>query len=255
MPRRRAKRTKAERGEAGEGEEQEAEAEESLHLGLTRRAYRQTGGSERLGDLLRAAREFRPPPEVVNAATFKEMVLWAEEFDKFLGWKSATWRGQNGYVHDFLRRKLVLGQLSASSSRADVDWSEVPMDILMRMSPDQGGHLTSVPAKWSAAQLSRYCTERDDWGVFVSMFACLWGAVTKAKAYKGHRDAMIALASSDQFRAAAQDHIQKYGVVAHVLMLVKQFGPVNTWPVSGESPGVGTGPPSPCLVAGPRSTG
>ena len=71
------------------------------------------------------------------------------------------------------------------------------------------------------------------------MFACLWGAVTKAKAYQGQRDALTMLAASDQFRRAAQDHIQKHGVAAHVLMLVKQFGPVNTWPVSGESPGVG----------------
>ena len=87
--------------------------------------------------------------------------------------------------------------------------------------------------------MSRYSTERDDWGVFVSMFACLWGAVTKAKAYQGQRGALTMLAASDQFRRAAQDHIQKHGVAAHVLMLVKQFGPVNTWPVSGESPGVG----------------
>ena len=50
---------------------------------------------------------------------------------------------------------------------------------------------------------------------------------------------MIALAASDEFRDAALDHIQRYGAAAHVLMLVKQFGPVNTWPVSGESPGVG----------------
>ena len=132
----------------------------------------------------------------------------------------------------------MLGQLSASAPRG-VDWSQVPMDMLVRMSPDQGGHLSSFPAGWSAAQVSRYSTERDDWGVFVSMFACLWGAVTKAKAYQGQRDALTMLAASDQFRRAAQDHIQKHGVAAHVLMLVKQFGPVNTWPVSGESPGVG----------------
>ena len=38
------------------------------------------------------------------------------------------------------------------------------MDMLVRMSPDQGGHLSSFPASWSAAQVSRYSTERDDWG-------------------------------------------------------------------------------------------
>ena len=60
-------------------------------------------------------------------------------------------------------------------------------------------------------------------------------AVVKAKAYQGHRDALIALVASDEFRDAAQDHIQRYGAAAHVLMLVKQFGPVDTWPRHGDS--------------------
>ena len=48
-------------------------------------------------------------------------------------------------------------------------------------------------------------------------------AVVKAKAYQGHRDMLIALAASDEFRDAAQDHIQRYGAAAHVLKLVQQF--------------------------------
>ena len=80
----------------------------------------------------------------------------------------------------------------------------------------------------------------------MSMFACLWGAVVKAKAYQGHRDALIALVASDEFRDAAQDHIQRYGAAAHVLILVKQFclshvplGPSGTWLRHGDSPGSG----------------
>ena len=52
----------------------------------------------------------------------------------------------------------------------------------------------------------------------------------KAKAYQEHRDALIALVASDEFRVAAQDHIQQYGTAAHVRILVKQFGAVRTWP-------------------------
>ena len=136
----------------------------------------------------------------------------------------------------------MIGQLSSfssSSHHTNLQWSEVLVDSLKQMSPDVCEYLARAPAKWSARDLSRFCTDRDDWGVLVSMFACLWGAVTKAKAYQGQRDALTRLAASDQFRCAAQYHIQKHGVAAHVLMLVKQFGPVNTWPVSGERPGVG----------------
>ena len=117
----------------------------------------------------------------------------------------------------------MLGQLSSCSGRTNVQWSEVSVDCLKQVSPDVCGYLSRVPAKWNAADLSRFCTDRDDWGILVSMWACLWGAVVKAKAYQGHRDVLIALVASDEFRDAAQDHIQRYGAAAHVLMLVRQF--------------------------------
>ena len=60
---------------------------------------------------------------------------------------------------------------------------------------------------------------------------CGGGAVVKAKAYREHRDALIALVASDEFRDAAQDPIKRYGAAAHVLILVKQFGAVRTWRV------------------------
>ena len=63
--------------------------------------------------------------------------------------------------------------------------------------------------------------------------------MVKAKAYQGHRDALIAVAASDEFRKAAQDHKERYGTAAHVLMLVKQFGPSGTWPRPVDSTGSG----------------
>ena len=137
----------------------------------------------------------------------------------------------------------MVGQLlSWSSGRTNVQWSDVSVDCMKQMSPDVCDYLSRVPAKWSAADLSRFCTDRDDWGVFVSTFACLWGAVVKSKAYhqeREHRKALMALVETDKFRDAAQDHIQRYGAAAHVLMLVKQFGPVDTWPRHGDSTGSG----------------
>ena len=123
----------------------------------------------------------------------------------------------------------MVGQLSCSSRRANVCWSDVSVECLKQMSPDVNDCLSSLPAKWSAADLSLYCTDRDNCGVFASMFACSWGSVVKAKAYRGCRDALIALVGSDAFRDAAQDHFKQYGTTAHVLQLVKQFGDVSTW--------------------------
>ena len=236
-PRKRRKRirAKSQPGEAWEGAQEEAELEDWWYLGLTHRAYRRTGAHARLGELLQASRDFRQPPEIVDSRSFVEMVSWAEEFDQFLWRRSKTWAEQVGYVHDFLRRKLVLGQLSSSSARTQVQWSQVSVNCLKQLSPDVCGYLARAPAKWTAADLSRFCTDRDDWGILVSMWACLWGAVVKAKAYQGHRDELIALVASDEFRDAAQDHIQRYGAAAHVLMLVQRFGPVDTWPEPEDS--------------------
>ena len=249
---------------------EEAKEEDQWHLGLKSRAYRRTGANEHLGELLQASRDFRQPPEIVDSATllemvlwaeefdqflwvgrvvvgwggregwwgggwgggWVEMVLWAEEFDKFLGRRSQTWARQVTYVHIFLRRKLVLGQLSVSPGRTNVQWSKVSVEYLKKMSPDVCEYLSHIPAKWSVADLSRLCTDRDDWGIFVSMFACLWGSVVKAKAYQGHRDKLITLVTSDEFRGAAQDHVQRYGVAAHVLSLVKQL-----WSLPRRKPG------------------
>ena len=211
-------------------------------MGLTSRAYRRTGSHECLGELLQACRAFRQPPaEIVDTTTFLETVSWAAEFDEFLGRRSTTWAGQVGYVHDFLRRKFVLGQLSSSPGRINVDWSEVSVENLKQMSPDVCDYLSRVPGEWSrrdrlsAADLSRFCLDRDDWGIFVPMWACLWGAVVKAKQFQCEdqrkRDALIALVASNEFLEAAQEHFQRYGAATHVLLLVQQFGPMDTWPV------------------------
>ena len=193
---------------------------------------------------MQAARDFRQPPEIIDATTFKEMVSWAEDFDQFLGRKSATWAGQVGYVHDFLRRKLVLGQLSSSSGRTDLEWSEVSVDCLKQMSPDVGDYFSRVPAKWSAAELSRYCTDRDDWGVFVPMFACLWGAVTKAMAYQGASrrvDRVGCVGRTPGRSPGPHQAIRRDGACAHVGEAVRPAGHV-AWLAA-----------SPCLVAGPQA--
>ena len=211
-------------------------------MGLTCRAYRRTGSHECLGELLQACRAFRQPPaEIVDTTTFLETVSWTVEFDEFLTRQSTTWARQVGYLHDFLRRKFVLGQLSSSPGCTNVEWSEVSAENLRQLSPDVCEYLSRVPgtsgprATLSAADLSRFCLDRDDWGIFVPMWACLWGAVVKAKTYKCEdqrmRAALIALVASDEFLQAAQEHFHRYGAAAHVLMLVRQFGPVDTWPV------------------------
>ena len=128
----------------------------------------------------------------------------------------------------------MLGQWLSSSGRTNVRWSEVPVGTLQQMSPDVHDCFSHVPAEWNVADLSQFCTDRDDCGIFVPVWARMWEILVKAKAYQCHyqwgRDALIALVGSDAFRVAAWEHVQRYGVAPHVLRLVQQFGPVATWP-------------------------
>ena len=254
-PRHGAKRTKSEQGEAGEGEEQasplpsrraqeEAQEEDQWHLGLTRRAYRRTGAHESLGELVQAARDFPQPPEIIDATTFQEMVSWAEDFDQFLMQKSTTWTGQVGYVHDFLRRKLVLGQLSSSSGCADLQWSEVSVDCLKQMSPDMGDYLSRVPAKWSAADLSRYCTDRDDWGRLRAHVRVLVGCGDEGDGVPGASrrvDRVGCVGRTPGRSPGPHQAIRRDGACAHVGEAVRPAGHV-AWLAA-----------SPCLVAGSQA--
>ena len=105
---------------------------------------------------------------------------------------------------------------------------------MQQMSPDVHDCFSHVPAEWNVADLSQFCTDRDDRGIFVPVWAHMWEILVKPKAYQCHyqwgRDALIALVGSDAFRVAAWEHVQRYGVAPHVLKLVQQFGPVATWP-------------------------
>ena len=128
----------------------------------------------------------------------------------------------------------MLGQFLSSSGHTNVRWSEVSVGTLQKMSPDVHDCFSHVPAEWNVADLSQFCTDRDDRGIFVPVWAHMWGVLVKPKAYQCHyqggRDALIALVGSDAFRVAAWEHVQRYGVAPHVLRLVQQFGPVATWP-------------------------
>ena len=77
---------------------------------------------------------------------------------------------EEGYVFDFLTRKLTLIVLYFARG---VDWSKVPMTVLRAMSADSGSVLERVPDSWTAAELSATLFGRRDWGIFASMYGCL----------------------------------------------------------------------------------
>ena len=215
--------------------EDKQEGEEEYTLGLTRRGYVETHNVEHLVSMVGALRSFtQPPPEVVDAESFVALVQWAEDVDQHFSSNCDVWAGQKEYIHDFLRRKLVIGHLCCTPlpRRRGISWAGISSAVLRRMSPDQKEYLECFPAKWSAAEISRFCFDRDDWGFFVPMFACLWSEVvdkvhTKQKV---DRNTIVGLVGSSAFERATQEHVDEHKVAGHPYVLVSSFGPSRTWP-------------------------
>lgn len=81
-----------------------------------------------------------------------------------------------GYCVDFLRRKLVAARLLQQNLH-ECDWSTVNKASLQSMSADAKENLEHIPDSWHASEISYFFTGRADWGLFASVFPCLWGEV------------------------------------------------------------------------------
>ncbi len=155
-------------------------SEGGVHLGLTQRGYNFTGECG-VVELFQAAcakqstqwHEARACKELREVVQRLHSIVAgvSEECPAMLGTKA------NSYVRLFLVRMLLLGCLAHEA--LPVDWNEVPVSLLPKMGPDENGHLSCFDDTWSIGDVSRFMFDRDDWGIFVGMFACLWGDVAQ----------------------------------------------------------------------------
>ena len=74
-----------------------------------------------------------------------------------------------------LCRKVILARLVEVPVQRCRDWSTVPASELRKF--DDTDVLKSFPPKYSSADISRTLFDRDDWGIFATIFGCLWGEV------------------------------------------------------------------------------
>ena len=83
-----------------------------------------------------------------------------------------------GYVCEYVVRKLLVAQLVlAAGQGSHVDWDATPLAVLREVAPDESEFLQSLPAAWSASEASAFMFGRPDWGIFISMFGCLFKEV------------------------------------------------------------------------------
>ena len=107
----------------------------------------------------------------------------------------------SGYCIDFLRRKLVAARLLQQNLH-ECDWSTVDKASLQGMSADAKANLEEITDTWRASEISSFFTGRADWGLFASVFPCLWGEVADKLSTEDDRARALALVKSKGFRRA-----------------------------------------------------
>ena len=120
----------------------------------------------------------------------------------------------SGYCIDFLRRKLVCARLLQQNLH-ECDWSTVNKASLQTMSADAKENLKAIPDTWRASDISSFFTGRADWGLFASVFPCLWGEVADKLSTEDDRAGALALVKSKDFLRVVQNFRRTQGIAPH----------------------------------------
>ena len=123
-------------------------------------------------------------------------------------------KGACGYCIDFLRRKLVVARLLQQNLH-ECDWSTVDKASLQSMSADAKENLEEIPDKWRASEISSFFTGRADWGLFASVFPCLWGEIADKLSTEDDRARALALVKSKDFLRVVQGFRRTEGIAPH----------------------------------------
>ena len=95
------------------------------------------------------------------------------------------------------------------------DWSTVSKASLQRMSADAKENLEEIPDAWRASEISSFFTGRADWGLFASVFPCLWGEVADKLSTEDDRARALALVQSEDFLRVVQGSRRAEGIAPH----------------------------------------
>jgi hypothetical protein len=156
--------------------------DERMQLGLGDLTYVKTCSISGLEGFVKACRQQPPKPSVVCPTTLLAFSGWATCVVLDVGKASDIPCGSLGYISKFLVRKLVLAELAAPGAPL-INWAEVSLAALATMSADAGDMLAAFPPTYSAQAVSNVIFGRGDWGMFASMFGCLFKEVVDKCGY------------------------------------------------------------------------
>ena len=120
----------------------------------------------------------------------------------------------SGYCIDFLIRKLVAARV-LQQNLLECDWSLVDKASLQSMSADAKKNLEEIPDTFNAREISCFFTGGADWGLFASVFPCLWAEVAEKLSTKDDRARALAIVKSKGFLDTVQSFRRTEGIAPH----------------------------------------
>ena len=92
---------------------------------------------------------------------------------------------------------------------------------LEELSCDQSEFLKAFPEAWSAADVSNFVFGRSDWGIFVSLYACLMKDAVKMPNVQG--EAVLSCLASPTFGRVADTMRTQCGHAVHPALVMKEL--------------------------------
>ena len=86
---------------------------------------------------------------------------------------------------------------------------------LQSMSADAKENLEEIPDTWRASEISFFFTGRPNWGLFASVYPCLWGEVAESLSTEDDRARALSLVKSMDFLRVVQSFRQTEGIAPH----------------------------------------
>ena len=162
-----------------------------LKLGATQKPYavNQRAGADILTKILEVSGRVGALPRVDSPNALEASVRVFVKFASDVGCLLAAGQprlkaDERAYTGAYLVRMLMLGHLQRSlalsqGQGSDVfEWSSVSITLLEDACPDQNEFLQQIREECeSAREVSELVCLRPDWGLFVSMWGCLWQSV------------------------------------------------------------------------------
>jgi serine/threonine protein kinase len=155
------------------------DANGDIRLGLGNHRYSFVDGHDTLAKLVDGCRRLPTAPSCVGDGYIQAYCTWARAVFTTLASEGCLPKGigpLTSYVSRFIIRKLVLAHMNTLGADP-VNWEEVSMAEIVACTADATGMLDEIPPSWTACDLSRFLFGRSDWGIFASMFGCLWKEV------------------------------------------------------------------------------